>query len=175
MAYITNQVEYGMHCLLWLADCGEIKPSSRELADIQGISPSFLAKIFPKLEKANLVTASKGIGGGYQLAKAPSAITVLDVVDAIEGKKPLFDCQEIRGRCALFAGDPPHWATNGVCSIHAVMLQAEQSMRDTLAATSLADLSRAVEDKAPGDFGREVHDWLQARVGTRKSKPPSAN
>ena len=96
MAHLTNSVEYGIHCLLWLVDPGSGQPSSRDLAELQGISPSFLAKIFPKLEKAGIVNAVAGIHGGYRLARAPAKITVLDIVDAIEGDKPLFDCQEIR-------------------------------------------------------------------------------
>ena len=100
MAHLTSRVEYGIHCLLWLVDAGDRQPSSRDLAELQGISPSFLAKIFPRLEKAGIVDAVPGLRGGYRLAKAPAAITVLDIVDAIEGDKPLFECQEIRTRCA---------------------------------------------------------------------------
>ena len=62
MAHITNSVEYGIHCLLWLVDPASGRPSSRDLAEFQGISPSFVAKIFPKLEKAGIVQA--GIGKG---------------------------------------------------------------------------------------------------------------
>jgi hypothetical protein len=67
-----------------------------------GFSASFLAKIFPKLEKARIVVASEGVRGGYKLARDSNTITVLDVIDAVEGRKPLFDCQQIRGRCAIF-------------------------------------------------------------------------
>src|SRR3954468_12135682 len=99
MAHLTTSVEYGIHCLLWLADSGGKPLSSRDLAELQGISPSFLAKIFPKLEKAGIVEASEGVRGGYRLARSPEKISVLQVVDAIEGEKPLFDCLEIRRRC----------------------------------------------------------------------------
>src|SRR5262249_33649756 len=102
MAHLGSSVEYGLHCLLWLVGPLAEPASSRDLADLQGVSPSFLAKIFPKLEKAGIVHASEGVRGGYLLARTPSEISVLDVVEAIEGKKPLFDCQEIRGRCAVF-------------------------------------------------------------------------
>ena len=129
MAHLTVSVEYGIHCLLWLVSSGNQPLSSRDLAELQGISPSFLAKIFPKLEKAGLVMASEGVRGGYRLAKAPEDITFLDIVDAIEGDKPLFDCQEVRGRCAVFGQRPPSWATSGVCAVHAVMLRAEKAMR----------------------------------------------
>ncbi|WP_454854339.1 RrF2 family transcriptional regulator [Rhizobium binxianense] len=170
MAHLTASVEYGLHCLLWLA--GSTTPlSSRELADFQGISSSFVAKIFPKLERAGIVQASEGVHGGYLLAKVPETISVLDVVDAIEGKKPLFDCQEIRGRCAVFGDRPPGWATAGTCAIHAVMLRAEKAMRDSLASQSLADVARIVGHKAPSDFSNEVRDWLGDRVKSRARKP----
>ncbi|HTQ71535.1 MAG TPA: Rrf2 family transcriptional regulator [Acidocella sp.] len=168
MAHITVSVEYGIHCLLWLANAGDKPLSSRDLAQLQGISPSFLAKIFPKLEKAGIVEASEGVRGGYRLARAPETISVLHVIDAIEGDKPLFDCQEIRGRCAVFGETPPGWAISGVCAIHAVMLKAEKVMRDELAAHSLADLAATFIGKAPTDFTTQVQDWMNERVGARK-------
>jgi len=177
MAHLTASVEYGVHCLLWLASSGDVPLSSRDLADLQGISHSFLAKIFPKLEKAGIVHATSGVRGGYLLARASAEITVLQIVDAVEGRKPLFDCQEIRGRCAVFSNAPPAWATNGVCAVHAVMLQAEKSMRDTLALTSLQDLRQAVGDKAPPDFAVGVQQWvgqrLDGRIHKRHSSPSS--
>lgn len=169
MAHLTRSVEYGLHCLLWLADFGDRPLSSRDLADLQGISPSFVAKIFPLLEKAGIVTASEGLRGGYRLARPPAEISVLQVVDAIEGDKPLFDCQEIRGRCALFDGAPPDWAVSGVCAIHAVMLKAEKAMRDQLAAHSLADIALTVERKAPAEFPSQVENWISDRARGRKS------
>ena len=156
MAHIGNRVEYGLHCLLWLVDPDAEPASSRDLAELQGISPSFVAKIFPKLQKAGIVTAIAGVRGGYRLARAPDRISVLDVVDAIEGKKPLFDCQDIRGGCPMFGGNAPAWATSGTCRIHAVMLRAERRMRNELAATTLADLAGSVSRKMPQRFVGEI-------------------
>ena len=176
MAHITSSVEYGIHCLLWLVDPASGQPSSRDLAELQGISPSFVAKIFPKLEKAGIVQAAAGVRGGYRLARAPADITLLDIVDAIEGNKPLFDCQEIRDRCAVFDDDAPTWATNGVCAIHAAMLRAEKAMRESLAQETLASIAAVVERKAPKSFSIEVQDWLNERTKGRAShrsiKPP---
>jgi Rrf2 family protein len=167
MAFITSSVEYGLHCLLWLVDPGCGQPSSRDLAELQGVSPSFVAKIFPKLEKAGIVHAAQGVRGGYRLARDPAEISVLDIVDAIEGDKPLFDCQEIRGRCAVFGDRAPQWATHGVCAIHAAMLRAEQAMRDSLAAESLASIAATVGRKAPSGFPGEVRTWLNGKVAGR--------
>jgi Rrf2 family protein len=167
MAHLGNGVEYGLHCLLWLVGAKTQPASSRDLAELQGVSPSFLAKIFAKLERAGIVRASEGIRGGYLLARPADQITVLDITDAIEGNKPIFECQEIRGKCAIFGNKAPRWSTQGVCAIHAVMLRAEQSMRSELAKTTIAELAGAVGRKAPADFTSEVHDWLANRVDLR--------
>ena len=171
MAHVTVSVEYGMHCLLWLIDKGETPMSCRDLAELQGLSPTFLAKIFAKLEKAGIVRATEGVHGGYVLAKRPEDISTLAIVDAIEGRKPLFDCQEIRGRCAVFGACAPGWATAGTCSIHAVMLRAEKAMRESLAAQSLADIATAVYRKAPPEFANELQEWIDRRISGRGRKP----
>lgn len=136
---------------------------------MQGVPAAFVAKIFPKLEKAGIVEASGGIRGGYRLARAPENISVLDVVDAVEGRKPLFDCQEIRERCALFGTTPPQWAIGGVCGIHSVMLRAEDVLRAELAKTSLADLTAGVADKGmPSGFVHQVQTWFADRQTERE-------
>jgi len=174
MAHITTSVEYGLHCLLWLVGNEDRPVSSRDLAELQGVSPSFLAKIFPKLEKAGIVKASEGVRGGYRLARPAGEITFLDVVDAIEGSKPLFDCQEVRSRCAVFDAEAPGWATAGTCAIHGVMLQAEKAMRDALAAQTLASVGDRFVRKAPPAFLAEVNGWIDQRTSgrtTRNAKP----
>ncbi|HWJ70651.1 MAG TPA: Rrf2 family transcriptional regulator [Sphingobium sp.] len=167
MAYIGAGVEYALHCLLWIAGPLEQPPSSRDLAEMQGVPLAFLKKILSKLEKAGIVEASGGIRGGYRLARPPKRISVLDVVDAVEGHKPLFDCQEIRGRCALFEGKPPAWSMRGVCGIHAVMLRAEKAMRENLAKTSLISLAGSAPSKGP-DMSGQVRDWFADRYAARE-------
>jgi Rrf2 family protein len=178
MAHLTISVEYALHCLLWLVDAGDTPLSSRDLAELQGVSPTFLAKILPRLEKAGIVRACGGRRGGYLLARPARAVRFLDVVDAVEGVKPLFDCREVRTRCALFGERPPGWATAGVCAIHAVMLRAEQSLRDTLAGHSLADVAQAFAGKAPASFVGDLRNWLksrrEARAGPRKRRRSTA-
>lgn len=170
MSQMSASVEYGIHCLLWLVDAKDRPRSGRDLAEFQGISPTFVIKIFGKLAKAGIVHASDGIRGGYLLAKLPEQISLLQIVDAIDGRKPLFVCQEIRGRCAVFGDRPPSWATDGVCSIHAVMLKAEKAMRDTLKGCSLADIGRSVRDKAPDGFSGDVSVWFDGRLNSRKRR-----
>ena len=172
MAHLTARVEYGLHCLLALIDCDRPR-SARDLAEFQGISPTFVAKIFSTLEKSGVVEAVEGVRGGYRLARDPATITALELVDAIEGRKPLFDCQDIRGRCAVFGSAPPTWATRGVCSIHAVMLRAEKAMREALAQETLADIGRRLHRKAPVAFEADTRAWFDRRIAGRRSGRPA--
>lgn len=174
MSHITTSVEYGIHCLLWMIGSETTPLSTRDLAELQVISPTFLAKIFTKLEKAGIVRASEGVRGGYVLAKAPENISFLEVVEAIDGRKPLFDCQDIRGQCPLFGKDPaPAWVMRGVCAVHAGMLRAEKSMRDALKSQTLGDAAEAYNQVAPDAFNVEVAKWIENRVANRVRRPAS--
>lgn len=170
MSHISNAVEYALHCLLYLVDSSgkSVAASTRDLADLQGVSAEYLAKIFTKLHQADLVIGVEGSGGGFALARAPENISVLDVIVAIDGKKPLFDCRNIRLGCAVFGSAAPRWASKGVCSIHAVMLEADARMRTVLASHSLADLTARVTAKAPTSFATDISKWLAQRPAQRQ-------
>ncbi|WP_334150711.1 RrF2 family transcriptional regulator [Hyphomicrobium sp.] len=163
MTYLGTSHEYGLHCLLWLVEPCAQPLSSRDLAALQGVPFAYLAKIFAKLEKAGIVSANDGIRGGYRLARDPDEISVLDVVEAIDGKQPLFECQGIRSRCAVFGDSAPAWSTDGVCAVHAVMLRAEARMREELASASIGELARILDRKVPLTFPGEVGDWIAKR------------
>jgi Rrf2 family protein len=165
MAHISSGVEYGIHCLLFLVDeSGEGRGASvRDLAELQGVPVDFLAKIFTKLARAGLVAATEGVKGGFSLAKPAGGISVLDVVRAIDGDKELFECREIRSRCAVFDGAPPAWATSGTCAVHAVMLAAQKQMEEALARETLLDLVQRVNRKSPASYDAKVVNWLSQR------------
>lgn len=172
MSHFGNAVEQALHCLLFLVDrAGEGLPSARDLAEFQGVSLSFVAKLFTKLEKADIVESGEGVTGGFRLAQPPSEISVLQVVDAIEGTKPLFQCREIRKNCVLYGDTPPKWATKGVCAIHAVMIEAERKMREALASVSLKDLADEASAKLPKSFFTTADDWFETRQADRRVVP----
>jgi len=160
-------VEYALHCMTWLVTPRDRPVSARDLAEMQGVSPTLLAKIMPRLEKAGLVQSSGGIGGGYRLARPAGEISVLDIVDAVEGGRRLFDCKEARRGCALFDGTPPDWSARGTCAIHAVMLRAEQAMRAEMARATLLSLTRSV--RYPPDFQARAGAWFEARATARET------
>lgn len=169
MSHYGSGVEYALHCLLHLVRApADDPPSSRDLAEFQGVPPAFVAKLFSDLEKAGIVRATEGLRGGFRLARPADEITVLDVVDAVEGDKRVFRCREVRRNCVLYRDGPPEWATGGVCAVHAVMLDAEKRMREALAANTLGGLDRRVADKVPAQYFATKHDWFAERRSGRK-------
>ena len=169
MSLYGASVESGLHCLLYLVNPPkERQPSSKDLAEFQGVSVSYIAKIFTQLEKAGIAQSAEGIGGGFRLARPAERITVLDVVDAIEGGKPLFQCRDIRENCILYQDQPPKWASRGVCAIHQVMLEAEQKMRRQLESSTLADLAGKVTGKLPARHLEETQAWFEQRRSQRR-------
>jgi Rrf2 family protein len=173
MAFYSAGVEYGIHCLLFLVDDhgGSREASVRELADLQGVPHDYLAKIFTKLAKAGLVSATEGIRGGFRLARPSADISVLDIALAIDGRKSMFECREIRGRCALFEGEPPKWALEGTCAIHGTMIAAQRRMEEVLSQQTILDLGSKFGRKAPAGFSSGVDDWIAERRDTRGHVP----
>jgi Rrf2 family protein len=171
VSFISAGVEYGLHCLLFLNTSSDGGPEAcvRDLAELQGVPIEYLAKLFTKLSNAGLVVATEGARGGFALSRPADEISFLDVVEAIDGDKSIFECREIRTRCAVFDGEVPAWATKEVCSIHAVMLAAEKCMRDELASHTLADITAQVLAKAPTTFGPQVVAWLENRSSNRRA------
>ncbi|WP_397452929.1 RrF2 family transcriptional regulator [Pseudomonas sp. NA-150] len=165
MSFYSAGVEYGIHCLIFLVDeKGESRDASvRDLAELQGVPLDYLAKIFTKLAKAKLVIATEGLRGGFRLGKPADEITVLDIAVAIDGRKQIFDCREIRGRCTLFDGAPPPWALAGTCSVHGVMLTAQKRMEEALAQQTVLDLARRVVRVTPPEFTAGVNNWMSER------------
>lgn len=169
MAFYSAGVEYGIHCLLFLIDPqGNSREASvRDLADLQGVPQDYLAKIFTKLAKAKLVTATEGVRGGFKLARQAENISMLDVALAIDGRKSMFECREVRGRCAVFDGEPPQWATEGTCAIHGAMISAQKRMEEALGQQSILYISRSFGRKAPQQFFNGVDDWMENRRAER--------
>lgn len=178
MAHFSVAVEYAIHCLIWLADQpDEVALSIGEMAFLQGIPPTSLAKIFPKLEKACIVSSEEGIRGGYRLARKPEQITFLQIADAVEEAKPVFDCREIRGKCGLFGGNVPSWAKRGTCAIHAAMIRAENAFRMELEKTTLSVAIESYRRASPDSFKRHVDIWIGNQLESRstRSSPKTKN
>jgi Rrf2 family protein len=164
--------EYALHSLLIMA--GRTEPVSvRDLARFQELPERFLAKLFTRLKNAGIVTAAEGIRGGFLLARPAASIAVGEVLEAIDPKRSLFECGEVRRHCALFGGKPPAWSTAGTCRIHHFMNEAEAVLRSFLMSKSIADLGREFEQKAPRPFLRETENWFRESRSERITRSGS--
>jgi Rrf2 family protein len=165
------RVEYATHTLLNLALAPSgTAPSARDLADFQRLPVPFMRKLLTQLEKSHLIVASEGIRGGWRLSYPPEQISLLAIAEAAHGRDSLFECREIRARCALWPDEaPPRAALSGTCEIHAVMLGAERAMRTVLDSQTLADIAMRMSAKSPRFAGTDVPDWFAMRYAGRRS------
>lgn len=135
---LPESAEWALHCAASLAQLApEETVSTRRLAEHFGISAPYLAKQLAHLVRSGVLTGSTGPRGGFRLARPASGITVLDVIEAIDGATDPYRCREIRqqGRGALPAED-----CREPCVLAVTMRQAHEAWRSSLAAVTLADV-----------------------------------
>ncbi len=111
---ITREGDYGIRSVLYLSRQPFKKISFvHEISDEYKIPRSFLAKILQKLVRAKLVRSYRGVKGGFSLARQARDITMLDVVEAIEGKLCINLCLQDKKKCGFSKQCPvsPVWAT----------------------------------------------------------------
>ena len=90
---VTRQADYAIRAIYYLSKLGPNKrAATSQIAKEQHIPPSFLAKIISQLSVAGLLHTSRGARGGVTLARKPEEITMLDVVEAIDGPIKLNEC-----------------------------------------------------------------------------------
>ena len=98
----TSKSEHAIHGLYYLSN----KPLDEviyvsEIAREQNVSESYLAKIFQSLAEADLVNSYRGSNGGYTLARKPDEINLKEVIEAVEGINPIFNCSGIKSNCSI--------------------------------------------------------------------------
>ncbi|MCR1786484.1 Rrf2 family transcriptional regulator [Nocardioides carbamazepini] len=141
---LSAGVEWAIHCCVVLSQADRPLPGGR-LAELHGVSKTYLAKHLQALARAGIVQPSEGRDGGYALTRDPGGITVLDVVRAVDGPDPAFRCTEIRQQGDLAA--PPEECRRP-CGVAQVMAEAERAWRTSLAGTTIADLAATVDGDA---------------------------
>ena len=135
---MTEGVEWAIHCTTVLAALppGATLPG-KALAEFHGVSESYLLKHLQALTAAGLLESVPGPKGGYRVARRPDQITLLDVLEAVEGRDPAFRCTEIRQRGPVPATPA---ACRVPCAINAAMLKAEAAWKASLRQQTIADL-----------------------------------
>jgi len=118
---ITRQADYALRAMLYLAreyPNKDHRAATSKIAEEQEIPASFLAKIISQLSIAGLIQTSRGAKGGVRLARKPEEISLLDVVEAIDGPISLNECVDDPSVCSF--GDN--------CPIHDVWCEAKAQL-----------------------------------------------
>ena len=126
---ITRQADYALRAMIYLA---KLDPTQRaatsQIAEEQKIPPSFLAKIISQLSIAGLIHTSRGARGGVSMARSAEDVSVLEVVEAIDGPISLNDC----------TGDPSACPFGEDCPLRPLWCETQAELIDRLRKTNFA-------------------------------------
>ena len=131
---ITKQADYAVRAVAYLAGLQPgILASTGQISEKQHIPPTFLAKIVSQLSVSGLLRTSRGARGGVTLAKPADEISLLEVVEAIDGPIALNECTSDLSNCPM--GED--------CNIREVWCAARADLVKRLAQTKFGGLAKA--------------------------------
>lgn len=137
---ISRRTDYGVRVILDLATLPQNeRASTQQIAERQNIPSPFLAKIISQLSLAGLVTTYRGAGGGVTLAHAASEISLLQVIEALEGPIQL-------NRCVI---EPDACPRSKHCPVHRIWSKAQADLAGLLSITTFDSLTEAAAPKEP--------------------------
>lgn len=158
---ISDGVEWAIHLcgVLAAVPAGRGVPGAK-LAEFHDLPPAYLAKHLQALSRAGIVTADRGVKGGYRLGRAPAKISLFDIVVAVEGPQPAFRCTEIRQRGPCPAAPS---ACRKACAIARAFQEAEAAWRQSLAGVTIAEMAAVAAAESFDDKRRrQFRAWLMA-------------
>ena len=129
---ITRQADYAVRAMAYLTQLGpDRRAATSQIAEEKQIPPSFLAKIVSQLSVAGLLNTSRGARGGVSLAKDPTEISLLEVVEAIDGPILLNEC----------VGDISNCVFGESCTVRPVWCDAQRELVNRLRSTTFGQLN----------------------------------
>lgn len=134
---LTKRGDYAVRAMIALARGDGERLSARRIADAMEIPVRFLPQVLGDLQRAGLVAAAPGRSGGYRLARAAEGISLLEVIEAVEG--------ESRRRSCVLRGGP--CGRDGTCDVHDVFFAGQEALLATFAAATLSDLASRDDDR----------------------------
>ena len=131
MLRVTKLTDYATVVLTVLAGAPEAVLSASGLAERAGLEPPTVAKVLKPLAQAGLVQAFRGVAGGYRLARPAGEISLVDIVEAMEGPLAMTECSVHAGQCGIEQS----------CGARANWRRINDVVADTLRGVSLADMT----------------------------------
>jgi Rrf2 family protein len=135
---LSEAASIALHAMTLLASDADRHVTVRDLASRLPVSEAHLAKVMQRLVKAGLVASVRGPGGGFALREDPSATTLLQIYEAIEGKLELSEC--------MFPDRPEACST---CILDDALAEANRIVHARLARTRLAQLTSTFRAEPP--------------------------
>jgi Rrf2 family protein len=133
---LTRRADYGVRAMLVLGRLDDGLVSARRIASEMSIPHGFVGQIMGDLVRAGLATAQTGRGGGYRLTRPADLITLLAIVEAVEG--------DARRRTCVLRSTACSWSDR--CDVHEVFASAQDALLEQLASATLATItSRRVD------------------------------
>lgn len=168
MRRLGEGVEHALHCMMVLGALPEnTMIPAKALAEFHGVSESYLLKHLKALAAAGVVVSTTGKRGGYRLARSAAETTFLDVVEAVDGPGPAFQCTEIRQRGPATLKDP--CAYKAPCLVHRRMLLAERAWREALRSQTIADLVLGFDSEMDPRNLIAGTEWMKPHMRRSKS------
>ncbi|MEW6456370.1 MAG: Rrf2 family transcriptional regulator [Acidobacteriota bacterium] len=140
---ITRKTDYAIRCVLYLSEKKGIIANVDEIAKSMLIPKSFLAKILQKLEKTGIVKSNKGRKGGFSLGKEPKGVSLMEVIEIIQGPLSINVCAIDKRKCDL----------SNICSVHPVWGKIKKETEEKLKKMSFEALSRERKKFFENNFG----------------------
>ena len=129
--------EYGLRCLLQVSRAATGTPMSISMiADAEGLSPEYTAKLMRELRLGGLVESVRGAEGGYRLARPAEAISVWSALEVLGGA---FFSEQF---CECHGGQQRKCVRSSDCGLRALWRAVQAALRETLSSIHLADLQR---------------------------------
>ncbi len=127
---VTRETDYAVRTVLYLARERDRNVSVTEIAQTMHIPKSFLAKILQRLVRHHILQSMRGVKGGFMLAKEPSEITLLAVMEAIQGPAGINVCAIDSRRCRM----------SSTCAVHPVWVEIRKEVERRLKKQTIAKL-----------------------------------
>jgi Rrf2 family protein len=160
---LKSQVEWALHCCAILAGLPEGRYlSTKALAEFHGLPKEYLSKALQSLSQAGLVHTTLGPSGGYRLARPPTELTFLDIIEAVEGKSRTFVCNNIRANNPC---RPAGYCESSPCAVARIMWEADEAWRSKLRSVRLSDLAETLSQEIPADIWEKTFEWVLDRAG----------
>lgn len=129
---ITRETDYAVRCVLFLSRSPGAILMVEDIAREMSIPRSFLAKILQKLAKADIVKSFRGVKGGFQLSRSPEKVSLLEVIEAMEGPVGMSRCAVNAMACDF----------SGTCSVHPVWTDVKRIVEEHLGKITFKNLKK---------------------------------